>query len=65
MMKLKCPRCGSGQTYYRFKTDEIACRQCGKITSMAAMKMIIEELEENKLALEKKKMKQIEEAMRK
>ena len=59
-VKLRCPRCGSGQTYYRFKTDDVACRSCGKKTSMAALKMIMKELEENKRELERKRIDEIE-----
>ena len=29
--KLRCERCGSGFTYFRHRTNEIVCRQCGHI----------------------------------
>ena len=33
---MNCPKCGSGETYYRFKTNDIVCRKCGKITKWGA-----------------------------
>jgi ribosomal protein L37AE/L43A len=26
----KCPKCQSGQVYYRIKTDDYQCRRCGE-----------------------------------
>jgi len=59
-MKLKCPRCGSRECYYRFRTDDIACRKCGKITSMKVLKIIEQELKETQIKFDKQHIKEVE-----
>jgi len=62
-IRLKCPRCGSGECYYRVKTEDIMCKRCGKATSMKARQMILDEIEANKIALEKKRIEELKKEM--
>ena len=46
-MKCPQPNCGKSGAYIRLRTNEIVCRMCGKITPLAELYKIKQELKKN------------------